>query len=113
MTSVLLRTSTIKNLLALLLLVVFAYSITPKIVLHNLVANHIDKGKVLNGHLDELSASGFNCKCDNLVAESPFVPAEIFSYQVYTTYISALCTEDITFSSFDKLFSQLRGPPIS
>lgn len=105
--------STIKNLLAYFLLLVFAYSITPKIVLHNLVADHIDKRKVLKSHLNELSTAGFNCKCDNLVAESPFIPAEIFTPEVFTAYISSIYAENITFTSRNQLFSELRGPPIS
>ncbi len=107
------KNSTIKSYLAALILVLFAYSITPKIVLHNLVANHIDKSKVLNSHLNELSASGYNCKCDNLVAESPFIPAETFTQQVFTSYFSFISLDKIPISSFAQLFAELRGPPVN
>jgi hypothetical protein len=104
--------STIRTYFAALILVVFAYSITPKIVLHNLVANHIDKSKVLNNDITELSASGFNCKCDNLVAESPFVPGEAIAYNSVSFIDSIYVLPTVAISTYAKTFSKLRGPPL-
>jgi hypothetical protein len=102
---------TIRTLLAAFILVVFAYSITPKIVLHNLVANHADNKKVLDSNATELSAAGFNCKCDNLVAESPFVPEEVHINSIAPIFFSFSETPESGFYSSDRLFSELRGPP--
>ncbi len=66
----------IKTLSALLLLLVFAFSITPKKSWHDLIATHED-GKKPN---DDQTAKGsqlhklvIHCSCDLQVAESPFI----------------------------------------
>lgn len=60
-----------------LLLLLFVISISPKQVLHDLFANHIDL--VSNDHsgTPEISTWSFHCQCDNFVAESPFVMVEV------------------------------------
>jgi hypothetical protein len=66
--------------------VLFAFSITPKIVLHNLVANHKDgktKTSLPDAYSTQLSKASFNCQCDNLISESPFV-AEVQPHLLYT-----------------------------
>ncbi|HEX8332810.1 MAG TPA: hypothetical protein VF622_09310, partial [Segetibacter sp.] len=100
-------------LLSAFILIVFAYSITPKLVLHNLVANHTDKKKVLNLNTTELSATGLNCKCDNLVAESPFVPEEVHINNVITSFFTFPAIPESRFYSSSGLFSELRGPPVN
>jgi len=63
----------IRQFLAGVLLIIFAFSITPKKALHDWLANHTDKTSTpLLGHGAVISTAGFNCDCDNLVAESPF-----------------------------------------
>ncbi len=104
--------SIIRQLLAGFLLLVFAFSITPKKFLHDAIANHKDKIAVAASADTQLSHAGFICKCDNLVAESPFTddivpfnftPALVFSVQkdtrLYHLYTS------------DYFFFELRGPP--
>ncbi|MEO5591862.1 MAG: hypothetical protein ABIR15_23205 [Chitinophagaceae bacterium] len=95
------------------MLLVFTFSIAPKRFLHDAIANHTDKITVVfPGDNPQLSNTGFICKCDNLVAESPFtdeaphfdfVPAQLFSVQqasaLYYVYSSAV------------FFFELRGPP--
>jgi hypothetical protein len=103
---------TIKTALATLIFIVYAYSITPKIYLHNLVANHVDNCKVLKANATEFSAIGFSCKCDNLVAESPFIPEEATFPQIHWVYFDHQSKTFFGFSSIDKVFSQLRGPPV-
>ena len=56
------------------MLIVFAFSVTPRILLHSLVADHRDTPRKHNNSTEQqLSKTGFNCNCDNLVVESPFV----------------------------------------
>ncbi|MEP6749200.1 MAG: hypothetical protein ABJB86_15810 [Bacteroidota bacterium] len=103
----------IRQLLAGFLLLVFTFGIAPKKFLHDAIANHKDKASlVLSNGETQLSHAGFICKCDNLVAESPFTneagyfelaPFQVFSVQrdatLYHFYSS-------TYFSFG-----LRGPP--
>jgi hypothetical protein len=103
----------IRQILAGFLLLVFSFSITPKKFLHDAFANHKDKAAIVtSGDTPQLSNTGFICKCDNLVAESPFTdeivyfdftPVQLFSVQkdatLYHFYSSAF------------FFFELRGPP--
>jgi hypothetical protein len=102
--------------LAGFLLVIFAFGITPKRTLHNLVATHKDGSEsaaAVNDHDVTLSKATFNCKCDNLISESPFVT------QAHSFYISldiafpAYCSDIITVHYSSAHFSfGLRGPPV-
>ena len=104
--------SIIKQLLAGFLLLVFTFSITPKKFLHDAIANHKDRIAVAASAEAQLSHAGFICKCDNLVAESPFTndiihfdfaPAPFLSEQKDTR----LCH----FYTSSYFFFELRGPP--
>jgi hypothetical protein len=101
--------------LAGIFLVLFAFGITPRLTLHNLVANHKD-GRAKNALPDpfskQLSKAGFNCQCDNTIIESPFVSEGITSYIIITSSFEAyqnIFTEEV-FSS-QQYCSSLRGPP--
>ncbi|MES1224556.1 MAG: hypothetical protein ABUT20_54180 [Bacteroidota bacterium] len=103
----------IRQLIAGVLLLVFTFSITPKKFLHDAIANHKDKaGIALKGDTTQLSNSGFICKCDNLVAESPFTDAAVhFDFaapQVFSVHKEAL---HYRFYSSTFFFFELRGPP--
>ena len=68
------RKGFIRNVLAGLMVLLFAFSITPKIMLHDLIANHKDRPYAVNdSNTKEIDASGFHCHYDNLVVESPFL----------------------------------------
>lgn len=93
----------------------FAYGITPKITLHNLVASHRD-GKVKKSLPDpnstQLSKAGFNCQCDNLIIESPFVAETeslVITAQVgYAVFCDAFVADVYSSAVFSY---SLRGPP--
>ena len=55
------------------MLALFALSVTPKIVIHALVARHTDSHLDLHNSADQLNKAGFHCTIDNLVVESPFL----------------------------------------
>lgn len=105
----------LRQLLAGVLLLVFSFSIAPKKYLHDAIANHKDTIKLASPHHGEqLTHTGFVCKCDNLVAESPFtndvsyfnlVPAAAFSPQQSTVLYH--------FYSTHVFFFELRGPPVA
>ena len=104
----------IKKILSVFLLVVFALSITPKKYLHDMFAKHIDcRYEKSNTKTYQLSSSGFNCNCDNLVAESSFViDQHVFSFPVFNFFSAYLITA-ISFSSVPGIYSSLRGPPVN
>ena len=63
----------IKKFTAGLLLIIFSFSITPRIFLHNWLANHKDAVVNTTGKVQHINAPVFNCQCDDNVAESPFI----------------------------------------
>jgi len=103
-----------RQLLAGVLLLVFSFSIAPKKFLHDAIANHKDKTALTaQAGYPQLTHTGFVCKCDNLVAESPFtndfrhfnfVPVAPVSVQ----QSSPLCH----YYSSGVFFFELRGPPV-
>jgi hypothetical protein len=103
----------IRKLFGAFMLMVFAFSVTPKILLHNLVADHRDTPRSHNSSKEQqLSKTGFNCNCDNLVVESPFI--NDFA-AVRLSDQPEFAKRHITFIndfSFPFLFYfRLRGPP--
>lgn len=95
------------------MVLILAFSITPKKFLHDLVADHQDDITIAvnDGH-DHIDHHGFNCNCDNLVATSPFTEHNV-SIQIYTPVYfsdySPLYASGI--KSITHSFSALRGPP--
>lgn len=95
----------------------FAFTITPKRILHNLVANHKDgraNASLPDANTTNLTKASFNCQCDNPITESPFVsinPSPGIScrtpFAIYLNrYVHLHYTSDL-------IFFGLRGPPVS
>jgi len=97
-----------------LLLLVFVLGVTPKRFLHDLFAKHIDITSKKRSDIPfQLSKSGYNCDCDNLVAESTFVSnQQIFAFPLFTSF-SAYIFGEISFCSISKIYYPLRGPPVN
>ena len=95
------------------MLIVFAFSITPRKYLHDIVANHKDSFFVSgdDGAL-ALHKAAVNCHTDSIVAESPFandaVEINISTPVIFSEKQPAIIVSCITAAS---LFSRLRGPP--
>jgi hypothetical protein len=106
---------TIRPFLAGIMLALFALAITPKILIHTLVAHHIDRHLSLDyGKNDQYNKAGFHCTIDNLVVESPFLDHTIaielglpkfFSKDDLPSYKDHLSSSHFIFG--------LRGPPSS
>ena len=79
-------------------------------------AKHIDsryEKSDWNNKSYHLTSSGFNCNCDNLVAESSFViDQQLFSLHVFHSFPAHLI-KNISFSSVPGIYSSLRGPPVN
>ena len=96
------------------MLIVFTFSITPTIVLHNWLANHTDTcKKSADNKTPQIHNKTFNCHCDNIVAESPFTEPVKFISEAPISFFAAASTVDIVqFPSSQILFYSLRGPPV-
>ena len=95
------------------MLMIFAMSVTPKRFLHNVFAKHIDsKSEKNNNKPYQLTNSGYNCDCDNLVAESTFINDLPSFYFPVSASFSSYVVKNISFSSISAIFSPLRGPPV-
>jgi hypothetical protein len=102
----------IRNIFGWLLLVLFSFSITPRQVLHDVVADHTDLSLKTPGGNVAVSKSGFTCDRLNLVAESPFIANEKF----VETVPAQPCTDFIVPSAYKAVpkvitLPGLRGPP--
>lgn len=105
----------IKSLSALLLLLVFAFSITPKKTWHDLIATHQDGKKPSYDYSakgEQLHKSVIHCSCELQVAESPFVEIPI-GLELGLPPISSIYFIGSSQDSHDQQthFYGLRGPP--
>ena len=92
---------------------VFALAITPKKTLHGLLTNHRDStAKSSAGKTQQIGKSGFNCKCDNLVAESNFIEGKGFTITTPSALHSGFTLYYSSFLSLPHLLFNLRGPPV-
>ena len=93
---------------------VFILGITPKRYLHNIFAKHIDSKSQRNDSIPyQLSASGYNCDNDNLVAESAFTSdSHLLNFPIPIIF-SNYTLIDVTYSSVEEVYASLRGPPVN
>jgi hypothetical protein len=103
----------IKKLVALAMLIVFAFSITPTIVFHNWLVGHSDTLK-RSTHTQgkHIGKQTFNCHCDNIVAQSPFTETDkavITPTEQVFTYVKF--ERVVLLISPPHHYFLLRGPP--
>ena len=107
---------TIQKFVALVMLVVFAFSITPQKSIHDLVARHADPTKC-NVHkdapVDQVENTSIHCSYDNLVVASPFVDyhLSIQIQQPEKAIIKNTLLSPFEISNLVHLFES-RGPPV-
>ena len=106
---------TIRKIFASILLVIFAFSITPQKNIHDFLAAHVDttSNKAYKiSTIEHLEPAGFHCSYDQLVATSPFVPytfdiaLSTLEIEVVKNNIPISFSEITYISHFDS-----RGPP--
>jgi hypothetical protein len=68
------QSSTIRRFFAAYFLLLFSLCITPKRILHDLLANHKDVQTAANLPFQQFATSGFHCHVDDLVVVEPFLP---------------------------------------
>ncbi|MBS1666645.1 MAG: hypothetical protein JST58_04640 [Bacteroidetes bacterium] len=107
------KNNIIRAFLSALLMIVFAFSITPQIYLHDLLADHRDSPIKSNfSDQAQLSKTGFHCTWDNLVVESPFINKVIspfISIQKQFVKLESVFKTDCL--GLDYFYFELRGPP--
>ena len=95
------------------MILIFAFSVTPKIVLHNLIASHHDSSSYkFNGGTVQVSKTGFQCDCESPVVASPFTEAAIH-VEFLTAKVFPFFKEEITyfFHGEHRPYTSFRGPP--
>lgn len=103
----------LRRSLAGVLLVLFAFSIMPKKILHDWIVSHTDGvAAVVKSETAQVGKAGFSCDCQNLVAESPFTAdgqsIDFVLPLVYNAMPGSFACQVSTSSLF---FYSLRGPP--
>jgi hypothetical protein len=93
--------------------VLISLATTPKLVLHNIFANHRDSsfqpGK--DGHAN-LANAVINCHAQDLVVEAPFINHSITELSVPVVSFKLPYTETVTsLLSITEFYFKLRGPP--
>jgi hypothetical protein len=68
------HTNNIRRFFAAFFLLLFSFCVTPKRVLHDLLANHRDAQTSSHLPEEQIAASGFHCHIDDLVVVAPFLP---------------------------------------
>ncbi len=110
-----LQHKTFKQFLALAMLVVFAFSITPQKSIHDLVAKHIDPTSC-SVHKDlpieQIEKSELHCTFDFQVATTPFVEYD-FSIVIATPVVAQPRNAIFVAAPITQLaiVSDSRGPP--
>ncbi|MGI9138654.1 MAG: hypothetical protein ACR2IM_06405 [Sediminibacterium sp.] len=111
-----LYSKTIRKFIALVMLVVFAFSITHQKSIHDLVAKHSDPTKCSvhkEAPVDQVENTSIHCSYDNLVVASPFIdyhfPIKItlFPQPISKNTIFSTLKIDNVIHSFES-----RGPPV-
>ena len=102
----------IRRSISVLLICLFAFSITPVILLHSIFAHHQDKLRDNAYPGLQLSVAGFNCNTGNFVAEPHFFNPDIGpDIKLPKGYNSLTLLRNCYLFSCAKLPQSLRGPP--
>ena len=102
----------IKQVFACIVLIVFPIGITPKKYLHDIFARHEDTRRVSDHTTTAVSKAGYNCNCEDQVAESNFLHPYPYLDIVLPSASSTTGILNIAFSSLPKYYTSLRGPPV-
>jgi hypothetical protein len=107
------KSHNLKKISSILLLFVFILGITPKKTLHNWFANHTDStSSIPPSNTQQLTKAGFNCDCENLVAESHFVTFSSLIVLNLPSVHSFVCFSIPSLVSLSLFHNNLRGPPL-
>lgn len=109
----LLQKPTIRTVLSGMMLLIFAFSITPKVVLHNLVVHHKDS-PISSGKYAQVSKTGFHCDCESQVVVLPYLnQISCFQLNVSQSFQIYQSRNNPQFYCSTHFIFGLRGPPPS
>ncbi|HYE54469.1 MAG TPA: hypothetical protein VD996_06480 [Chitinophagaceae bacterium] len=102
----------IRSVCGWVLLVLFSFSITPRQLLHDVLADHTDAVEVpAKGHI-VIAKKGYSCDRLSLVAESPFTATEKHIELVTPfSFTEFIVPEGNSISFTSVTLPTLRGPP--
>jgi hypothetical protein len=105
--------SILRRSLAGILLMLFAFSIMPKKILHDWIVSHTDGvSATAKSEVAQVGKAGFNCNCQNLVAESPFTADnQCIDFALHLSHATRPGTSPSQVYTADLFFYSLRGPP--
>jgi hypothetical protein len=95
----------IRRFLAAFFLLLFAFCVTPKRFLHDLMANHKDAQTGTRLPFAQVASSGYHCHTDDLVVVAPFLPG------IQTAEPLILSSAQIQFSEPLYAFRHNHQPP--
>jgi hypothetical protein len=95
------------------MLLLFALSITPKQLLHDVITGHKHSSSKLETDANyQASKNNFKCNWQNQIVESPFTDQPHFQLDhPVITYSSHINYYTLNYRSAGHFFSSLRGPP--
>jgi len=95
------------------MLVLFAFSGTPKKFLHDLTAGHRDsRSKFASGGHTGVQQSIYSCHIEDLVVEAPFMAADVVAVPpAPRVYNGGFVEMTARLHCFFPVFYSLRGPP--
>jgi hypothetical protein len=109
------RLINIQKIVAVFLLIIFAFSLAPKKLLHDLVANHKDAryaSSSIEHQFPIITKSVFHCPVDSQVVESPF---EYFQQNSSSIQVVFSASKNFYFKKEYHYYTNsvitLRGPP--
>jgi hypothetical protein len=101
-----------RRFLAAAFLLLFSFCLTPKRVLHDLLANHRDAQTSSLLPVEQLAASGFHCQIDDLVVVAPFLSDMQLAVSCLVSSIRIIFSEPVNafFPAYTR-HTDGRGPP--
>ncbi len=94
------------------MLLIFAFSITPKKYLHDLVADHTDFYGYSSQHEKAINKIGLDCDKDDLVVSVPFIESiTAFSFECISNSTGTFFTAYKYLPSKLSATNDVRGPP--
>ncbi len=109
------KQSVIRQLLAFVLLLVFALGNAPKLYLHDLVAQHTDGPSCEKNHQARvLHQQAIHCHCDDLVVSAPFEPVQPAGIRLPATPTATHHAAPVAdLAARPMPFRDSRGPPVA
>lgn len=104
--------SIIQRILALVVLLLFTLSITPKKYLHDCIADHIDYCSINLTDDPTVSQADFDCDCEDIVVSSPFIDVGLSELNFPPFSLQCQAADRYSFYFFvAPLTKDSRGPP--